>query len=116
MLKVRRKWGSYRTLLRLPFLCIKILRFDPHESLSYQKHSYRSEFWVMLKGFGHIRLQKKDWIKSYPLTQLLDTAYIKKGVWHIFVNENEPSYFLEVQWGPFVTEYDIERKYYGKKG
>ena len=65
----------------------------------------------MIKGFGHIRLHKKDWVLSYPMVQCFDTALIKRDVWHIFSNENEPSYFLEVQWGPYVSEYDIERKY-----
>lgn len=101
MEKVNRKWGCYLTLLRLPWFCIKILKFKPHHAISKQKHFYRSEWWLILKGDGMSLSGRKG---------IVDVYYIPRKQWHHFLAGYRGCTVLEIQWGRKVKEEDICRK------
>jgi hypothetical protein len=89
---VRRTWGSYFEIIRLPFLCLKVLSFHPEKRLSVQRHFQRSELWIGLNTLL--------W-KYYP-----------KGEWHTYLNTTVKNHYVfEIQWGEKVVEEDIERKF-----
>jgi len=96
MQKVYRNWGYYITLINLPFLKIKYLKFDG--SLSFQKHKLRSEFWIKLKGNGKFYLNGK-----FSNNNLF--FYIPKKVIHSFSGHAN---FIEFQFGVNI-ENDIKR-------
>ena len=58
--KVHRPWGWYETILNAEFFKVKRIHVKPGESLSLQKHQYRSEHWVVIEGEASIQLDKKQ--------------------------------------------------------
>ncbi len=47
-MKENRPWGWYRTLLKLPFLWIKILKVEEGQRTSLQSHENRAELHIAL--------------------------------------------------------------------
>lgn len=111
-----RSWGWYATLLRTPWFCIKILKFNKYGELSYQIHNHRNELWIFLWGYG-AGLKKPD-VLPRPPGQMKYRMYnkiftfwnIPKLNWHTFRAFGNAVYVLEIQYGSKVTEQDIERK------
>jgi len=114
----QRAWGWYATLIRTPWLCVKVLKFQPWKSLSLQKHAHRTEVWFFIKGYGignlydpvscnihHTRIYD-----SFCLTPKKSVWFIPSGYWHQFGARRLPVYAIELQYGRKVTELDIERK------
>lgn len=98
----KRSWGWYATLLRTPWLCIKILRFRKGGELSLQRHKYRNELWLFLGVIGCLNRRKylfKHW--GWHL--------IKKNRLHTFKAITKPAYIFEIQYGSLVSEDDITR-------
>ena len=108
--KTDRPWGYWRVLDNCVGYKIKELVIQPGQSLSMQKHNFRSEFWHILKGqcsiitehLGQINIVHKSSNESY---------FIGKNIWHQGKNmTHEPCHILEVQYGDKCIEEDIERK------
>lgn len=112
----QRAWGWYATLIRTPWFCLKVLRFAPQGSLSYQRHAQRTEIWLFIKGQGRIECRPQEQnvqlhpYKSVWFNKWLGVWKIKQGWWHQFTALNSPVYAIELQYGKKVTETDIERK------
>lgn len=112
----QRTWGWYLTLLRTPWLCVKLLRFAPGGRLSNQRHRFRNEWWVILKGKGLAIFdeRKQDGsIESWFAYTDVGPAFafvFHRNRWHSFKAESngKPVYAMEIQWGK-VSELDIER-------
>lgn len=128
----QRTWGWYLTLLRTPWLCVKLLRFAPGGKLSVQRHMYRSEHWRILSGRGvmvygdkpeNVTWQIQDWfgpntgsfgkvalkIEGCTIPYTGNKFTFGRSLWHTYVAYDEPVYALEIQWGRKVSESDIER-------
>ena len=103
MNKVLRSWGYYITLLRTKKLCIKILRFNERSHISMQRHQNRSEFWLLLVGWGSMDLGGSGFMFA------MDHCLVRPNQWHQF-KSNTPCLVLEIQYGKHVSEDDIERK------
>ena len=58
--KVYRPWGWYETILDAEFFKVKRIHVKPNESLSLQKHKFRSEHWVVIEGEASIQLNNKS--------------------------------------------------------
>lgn len=56
-----RPWGKFRTYPYQQARNIKIITVNPGESLSYQYHNHRSEFWVALDKGLEITVGEKVW-------------------------------------------------------
>lgn len=107
----RREWGWYLTLLRLPWFCIKVLKFDAHKELSMQRHKNRSELWVILKGNGMAFIGWDTVIDTHFIKKIAPALYmVNPYQWHKF-DANTPVWVLEFQFGSKCKEEDIERKY-----
>ena len=59
-----RPWGSYTNLYNGKNFLIKELYVKPKGILSLQKHFYRSEHWVIIKGIPKITLNKRLFSKK----------------------------------------------------
>lgn len=109
--KTQRSWGFYRVLHSDgPTLKVKELVVEPYKSLSLQKHSFRSEHWMV--SFGTAKVKIGNDLNSISLHTLKknDEIDIHAGQWHQLINEtNEELRIVEIQYGINCIEEDIER-------
>ena len=110
--KTERQWGYYRVLHEVPGMKVKELTVNPGKSLSMQKHSLRSEYWIVSEGQAVVN-------RSTPLDFELPTAtldkhdqlHVVKQEWHQLTNPyDQPLKIVEIQYGEQCIEEDIERQ------
>lgn len=108
--KYNKPWGWYRVLDDQKIYKVKELVIQPNCSLSMQRHFHRSEFWYILKGKVAIEtIYNNDTIEIVKDTNSIYN--IDQTVWHRAKNTFDvPCHILEVQYGDYCTEEDIERK------
>ena len=112
--KTPRPWGYYRVLHEEPGVKVKELAVDPGQSLSVQRHFYRSEYWLTSEGTATVDFQRNSkWqtmIQGKALERFED-IHIPVGTWHCLRNTtDQPVRIIEIQYGEDCREEDIERK------
>jgi cytidyltransferase-like protein len=110
--KTERPWGYYRVLHEVPGMKVKELTVNPGCSLSMQRHSYRSEFWIVSEGHASVNRSMSSGY-SLPGVNLEkhDQLDILINEWHQLTNPHtEPLRIVEIQYGERCVEEDIERK------
>jgi cytidyltransferase-like protein len=110
--KTIRPWGYYRVLHEVPGMKVKELTIDPDGALSMQRHTGRSEFWMISEGscIVHSQMPNGYTLPSKTLNKH-DEFKVPQGEWHQLVNPfTEPCKIVEIQYGSQCTEEDIERK------
>lgn len=101
---VRKPWGWYLVLINRRYFKLKILKFKKDESCSMQKHEWRNELWLFLKGRGYFsELDKPEFA-----VRAGDFVQVPIGRWHRFEAMSNVR-VLEVQYGSKCDEKDIER-------
>ena len=111
--KVYRPWGWYDSVDKGDRFQVKRICVNPGASLSLQKHAYRAEHWIIVKGAALVTNGDK--------TELLvenQSTFIPVGTLHRLENPGElPLEMIEVQSGSYLGEDDIERfeDSYGRK-
>lgn len=101
-----RPWGTYEVLSEAPGYSVKKLVIDPGCSSSIQKHSKRSEHWVILSGMAKTLLDGE-----VRLLHPNDSLHIPTGSKHRIENPTtEPLVLIEVQSGLTLEEDDIARE------
>ena len=100
-----RPWGRWVVLDVTPRLVVKKLVVEPGCRISLQKHSFRSERWIVMQGEAHVQLGDEQ------LTmQMGDGVLIPKNTLHRLSNESDQEVLLlEIQFGDLLSEDDIER-------
>ncbi len=103
--KVSRPWGWYDSLDEGENFKVKRIQVNPGASLSLQKHTKRSEHWVVVKGEAEVICNdKKITLKEN------ESTYIPLGYKHRLSNPGEEILeIIEVQSGNYLSEDDIER-------
>ncbi len=102
---VYRPWGSFEVLLTKKNYQVKKLKINPKQKISLQKHKYRSEHWIVVKGKACITKNNK--IYHLKKNQSID---IPKGAKHRVENkENFSLTIIEIQTGDKLLENDILR-------
>ncbi len=100
-----RPWGSYTILEQGPRYKIKRVVVNPGEKLSLQKHSHRSEHWVVVKGTAKATIGGEE-----IFIHENESAYVPKSTLHRLENGGKiPVEIIEVQNGEYMEEDDIER-------
>jgi cytidyltransferase-like protein len=110
--KTERSWGYYRVLHEVPGMKVKELTVNPGSSLSMQRHSQRSEYWIVSEGRAIVNSIMSGGY-SLPSTELALHEEYKVSVneWHQLTNPfDEPVKVVEIQYGNECVEEDIERK------
>lgn len=103
--RVYRPWGWHETLTEGPGFKVKTLSIKPGESLSLQRHHYRTEHWIVLSGTARITRGNQ----CFELSANAST-FIARGEKHRLQNAaDEALLVLEVQSGERLDEEDIER-------
>ena len=113
MKKIKRPWGWYKVLSNEPEIGYKVkeLEIDPGQSLSFQRHFNRSEYWYVLDGTARIDTEWKKMKDTIHLQKNSSGYSIGKRVWHQASNPTKkPVRILEVQYGTSCDEDDIERR------
>jgi mannose-6-phosphate isomerase-like protein (cupin superfamily) len=100
-----RPWGYYVVLSDEPDHKVKRIVVYPKKRLSLQRHQYRAEHWVMVKGDALVTLDDKHFQLSKGMS--ID---IPVGTAHRIENTGgEDLAFIEIQQGTYFGEDDIER-------
>ena len=103
--KVSRPWGWYDSLEEGENFKVKRIQVNPGASLSLQRHTKRSEHWVVVKGVAKVICNdKKITLKEN------ESTYIPLGHTHRLSNPGKDILeIIEVQSGDYLGEDDIER-------
>ena len=103
--RVARPWGWYETVSEAASHKIKRIGVLPGQRISLQKHSQRSEHWVVVQGSAHVTLDDR----SFDLT-VGQHCDIELGQVHRLANmTSAPVEIIEVQFGAYLGEDDIVR-------
>ena len=99
-------WGFYKSVWLSPDSQIKILTIFPNSELSLQKHSYRDEHWIVVKGEGRVTINHE--VNDVKAGKYI---YIPKEIVHKVENISFRNNLIlsEVQLGSYFGEDDIER-------
>jgi mannose-6-phosphate isomerase-like protein (cupin superfamily) len=104
MSKVNRPWGWYENLYDDMGYKVKRLFVEKEQKISLQYHECRSEYWVVVQGFGKVELNgtvKDVTVGDYIFISLRDVHRIYGGTCGIMI--------VEVQIGSSCIEEDIIR-------
>jgi mannose-1-phosphate guanylyltransferase/mannose-6-phosphate isomerase len=103
--RTNRPWGWYESISEVPGNKIKRIGVNPGQQLSLQRHRQRAEHWVVTQGTATITLDEKVFVLTQG--QHCDIAI---GQVHRLANlTQEPVEIVEVQFGSYLGEDDIER-------
>lgn len=106
--KTVRPWGYYRVLFESEGVKVKELVVEPGQKLSMQRHTKRSEFWLVHKGSCVINTI--DETQEPVVMQRFQSTFIPNTRWHQLLNPfPEPCSIIEIQYGKECIEEDIER-------
>jgi len=103
--KAYRPWGWYDVIDADKCFQVKRLHIKPGAKLSLQKHNYRAEHWVVVKGVASI-------VKGEETFTLCkgQSTYIEIGQKHSLENMGDQELeIIEVQSGTYIGEDDIVR-------
>lgn len=110
--KTERPWGYYRVLHEVSGTKVKELTVNPGQSLSLQRHKFRHEFWHVTSGKCAVEQRMPG---GYMLPTIELTAHSQVAIpvndWHRIYNPyDEPCKIVEIQYGEYCDESDIERQ------
>lgn len=98
-------WGNYRILLKEEGIQVKRVEVNPGKRLSLQRHFKRTEKWIVIQGRGWATLGTGS--REVEPGSFLE---IPSGKVHRIENKGQgPLVVIEVQFGDYLGEDDIER-------
>ncbi|MBS0620534.1 MAG: mannose-1-phosphate guanylyltransferase/mannose-6-phosphate isomerase [Verrucomicrobia bacterium] len=104
-LTTHRPWGNFTILEEGERYKIKRIVVDPDGRLSLQKHTHRSEHWVVIKGTAKVTIGDEE-----RLLEENESIFVPKGAVHRLENPGStPVEIIEVQVGDYIGEDDIIR-------
>ena len=100
-----RNWGKFESILCEDKVQINRLTIQPGKKIILQRHSLRTEHWVVIKGKAQIILGTEKIILEEN-----QSFYIPKGTKHSLHNSTDQILIImEIQTGEWIEEDDIER-------
>ncbi len=106
---VYRPWGSYEVLHSGKGYKIKRLRVKAGGRLSLQRHRFRAEHWVIVRGEATV-IRQRDGMQSREILHANESTFIALGDIHLLENNSDILLeMIEVQSGDYLAEDDIER-------
>lgn len=109
-----RIWGMFYDLFQDEGTKVKELIIKPGKGMSFQKHNFRSEFWLIAYGKCIVNYSNDDPDKKKQVTlSTHDHFFVPKESWHQITNPfSSDCRIIEIQYGKKTIEDDIERLYY----
>lgn len=109
--KTERNWGYYRVIHEVNGCKVKELTVEPKQSLSMQKHKYRTEYWIVTEGKCKLKAYDDKGILVETTHVKHDTITIDPNAWHQLMNPfSKPCKIVEIQYGKKCVEDDIKRQ------
>ncbi|MBX2830250.1 MAG: mannose-1-phosphate guanylyltransferase/mannose-6-phosphate isomerase [Rhodospirillales bacterium] len=111
--RVARPWGAYDSIDHSDRFQVKRITVKPGARLSLQRHKYRAEHWIVVKGTALVTRDGEEFMLGEN-----ESTYIPLGAMHRMENPGKiPLELIEVQSGSYLGEDDIERfdDEYGRK-
>ncbi len=103
--KSHRPWGNYVSLVESDLWQVKRLEIKIGESISLQKHKYRSEHWVVVDGIADVEIDNNK-----STLNLNESIFVPKGAKHRLSNKGDRNLvIIEIQIGDYLGEDDIIR-------
>ena len=103
--QVYRPWGSYQDIDAGPRFRVKRIIVCPGGQLSLQRHKFRAEHWVVVRGEAEVTRGNESMTLEPD-----QSVYIPIGEVHRLENKSDQAlHLIEVQTGEYVGEDDIER-------
>ena len=103
--KVYRPWGSYEGVDIDDTFQVKRITVKPGAKLSLQKHRYRAEHWIVVRGVATVTCEEK----VFDIREN-ESTYIPLGSLHRLENKQDSLLeLIEVQTGTYFGEDDIVR-------
>jgi mannose-6-phosphate isomerase-like protein (cupin superfamily) len=100
-----RPWGSFTVLDEADNYKVKRIEVLPQKRLSYQRHSRRSEHWMVVHGEARVTLDGREILLTPG-----KTVDIPVGSAHRIENTGtQKLVFIEIQQGSYLGEDDIQR-------
>ena len=100
-----RPWGHYKKVFQEPGVWVKRVEINPGSRLSLQKHSQRSEKWIMVQGTGLAIVNEREITVEPGIV-----VDVPLGAIHRISNTGrDPLVFIEVACGTYLVENDIVR-------
>lgn len=100
-----RPWGFFSIVDQGPVYQVKRLSVHPGGCLSLQRHTHRSEVWVVVSGSAHATVGEKT-----VLLNVGDSIFIQKEALHRLENKGaDLLVIIETQMGDYLGEDDILR-------
>lgn len=99
-------WGTWEVLIDHKSYKVKRIVINPEQRLSYQKHSKREEFWMIVEGEAEVILEDEPhYLKAG------ENIHIPLEAKHRIKNtsNNNQLVFIEIQRGTYFGEDDIVR-------
>ncbi len=112
---VKKPWGKYLVLTEGKEFKVKLLEVKPGKSLSLQKHKFRDEHWIVVEGRAKVIKRHRGSKHHRELNSLHllspNQDVIVPATWlHKLSNPGDkPLKVIEVQYGSYLGEDDIER-------
>jgi mannose-6-phosphate isomerase-like protein (cupin superfamily) len=101
----QRPWGSYTVLDEGHHYKVKRLEILPGKRLSYQKHTQRSEHWMVVQGTARVTLEGRE-----VTVETGEAMEVPLGAAHRIANPaSELLVLIEIQRGSYLGEDDIIR-------
>ncbi len=101
----KRPWGGYKILAEEKDFKSKKIWVDPKKRLSYQKHRFRSEHWLIISGEAKVTLEGQEYFLKPG-----EAIDIPQGSAHRIENIGQDLLiFIEIQRGEDFAEDDIVR-------
>ena len=110
--KIIKPWGYYRVLHEVPGMKVKELTVNPGKSLSMQRHTLRSEYWIISEGAAIVNRAMDSGYAMPSVTIETHNEYkVPVGEWHQLTNPFDvPVKVVEIQYGDKCDEQDIIRE------
>lgn len=103
--KVYRPWGYYDSIESGDRFQVKRIFVNPGAKLSLQKHKYRAEHWIVVKGIALVTCDDK----VFELNENQSTYIPENSIHRLENNQDVPLEIIEVQSGSYLDEDDIIR-------
>lgn len=103
--RTSRPWGWYENIFEAPGHKVKRILVQPGQQISLQRHRRRAEHWVVVQGRARVTVGLH--VMELSCGQHVDIA---RGDVHRLANPTDsPVEIIEVQFGDYLGEDDIER-------
>ncbi len=102
---VNKPWGSFEILLNADNYLIKKIIVNPGGILSLQRHSHRSEHWIVAEGEAEVTIDNKT-----KKLKTNENIFVPQGSKHRLSNKTSNNLvIIEMWYGDNLDENDIER-------